>query len=150
MYNFKFADIGEGIHDGVILSWKVQVGDKVNDGDTLCVIETDKVNAEIPSPVDGVIKELGAKEGETVHVGETLAMIDDGTSTAEPEIKEETVEESPEVKEETNGSIHRRTISPSDDTSSESAEIKALVAEHHTDELKTAYLEQICKTNHFT
>ena len=55
-----------------------------------------------------------------------------------------------EVREETNGSIHRRTISPSDDTSSESAEIKALVAEHHTDELKTAYLEQICKTNHFT
>ena len=55
-----------------------------------------------------------------------------------------------EVEEETNGSIHRRTISPSDDTSSESAEIKALVAEHHTDELKTAYLEQIGKTNHFT
>ena len=55
-----------------------------------------------------------------------------------------------EVREETDGSIHRRTISPSDDTSSESAEIKALVAEHHTDELKTAYLEQICKTNHFT
>ena len=45
-----------------------------------------------------------------------------------------------EVREETDGSIHRRTISPSDDTSSESAEIKALVAEHHTDELKTAYI----------
>ena len=44
-----------------------------------------------------------------------------------------------EVREETNGTIHRRTISPSDDTSSESAEIKALVAEHHTDEVKTAY-----------
>ena len=44
-----------------------------------------------------------------------------------------------EVREETAGSIHRRAISPSDDTSSESAEIKALVAEHHTDEVKTAY-----------
>ena len=47
-----------------------------------------------------------------------------------------------EVREETDGSIHRSTISPSDDTSSESAEIKALVAEHHTGEVKTAY------TNH--
>ena len=48
-----------------------------------------------------------------------------------------------EVREETNGSIHRRTISPSDDTSSERAEIKALVAEHHTDELKTAYINHL-------
>lgn len=95
MYNFKFADIGEGIHDGVILSWKVNVGDKVKDGDTLCVIETDKVNAEIPSPVDGVITKLGAAEGETVHVGETLAMIDDGTGGA-PEVKEEVKETSTE------------------------------------------------------
>ena len=52
-----------------------------------------------------------------------------------------------EVKEETNGSIHRRTISPSDDTSSESAEIKALVAEHHTDELKTAYINHLNTSN---
>ena len=52
-----------------------------------------------------------------------------------------------EVEEETNGSIHRRTISPSDDTSSESAEIKALVAEHHTDELKTAYINHLNTSN---
>ena len=48
-----------------------------------------------------------------------------------------------EVREETDGSIHRRAISPSDDTSSESAEIKALVTEHHTDELKTAYINHL-------
>ena len=48
-----------------------------------------------------------------------------------------------EVREETDGSIHRRTISPTDDTSSESAEIKALVAEHHTDEVKTAYTNRM-------
>ncbi len=52
-----------------------------------------------------------------------------------------------EVREETNGSIHRRTISPTDDTSSESAEIKALVAEHHTDELKTAYINHLNTSN---
>ena len=45
-----------------------------------------------------------------------------------------------EVKENTDGAINRRTISPLDDTSAESDEIKALVAEHHTDSVKSAYL----------
>ena len=53
MYEFKFADIGEGIHEGNILEWKFNEGDEVNEGDTLVIVETDKVNAEIPSPVSG-------------------------------------------------------------------------------------------------
>jgi pyruvate dehydrogenase E2 component (dihydrolipoamide acetyltransferase) len=79
MYNFKFADIGEGIHEGKILEYNFKVGDKINEGDTLVVIETDKVNAEIPCPVDGTIKELGPDVGKIVNVGETLAIIDDGS-----------------------------------------------------------------------
>ena len=51
MYDFKFTDIGEGLHEGQILKWFFKVGDTVKEGDTLCVVETDKVNAEIPSPV---------------------------------------------------------------------------------------------------
>lgn len=56
MYDFKFADIGEGIHEGRILKWFFKEGDKVKEGDTLVVIETDKVNAEIPSPADGTLE----------------------------------------------------------------------------------------------
>lgn len=93
MYNFKFADIGEGIHEGVILEWKFKVGDTIEDGETLVLIETDKVNAEIPSPVTGVIKELGPDQGEIVRVGETLALINEGddieTSTPEPIVEGE-------------------------------------------------------------
>tara|TARA_R100000234_G_C4999583_1_gene179668 strand:- start:1125 stop:1328 length:204 start_codon:yes stop_codon:yes gene_type:complete len=51
-----------------------------------------------------------------------------------------------EVKENTDGAINRRTISPLDDTSAESDEIKALVAEHHTDSVKNAYLTAISRT----
>ena len=51
-----------------------------------------------------------------------------------------------EIREETDGAIHRRTISPIDDTSAESEEIKALVAEHHTDSVKSAYTTAISKT----
>ena len=84
MYEFKFADIGEGIHEGQILKWLVKVGDKVKDGQSLVVVETDKVNADLPSPVSGVVKKLGAAVGETIHVGETLVWIDEsGSATAE-------------------------------------------------------------------
>ena len=94
MIDFKFADIGEGIHEGVILKWHFEVGDKVAEGETLCVIETDKVNAEIPAPESGILKKRGAEVGETIHVGETLAIIDDGSGeSTEEEPKEEPKEE---------------------------------------------------------
>lgn len=84
MYDFKFSDIGEGLHEGKILKWYFKVGDKVKEGDTLVVVETDKVNAELPSPVNGVIIKLGAAEGEIIHVGETVVLIDDGKGSEEP------------------------------------------------------------------
>lgn len=77
MYDFKFADIGEGIHEGRILKWNYAVGDAVKEGETLVIIETDKVNAEIPSPVSGTVVSLGAKLGETIHVGETLVVLNE-------------------------------------------------------------------------
>lgn len=92
MYAFKFADIGEGIHEGKILKWHFKVGDKVKEGETLVVVETDKVNAELPSPVDGIIESIGAKEGETIHVGEVLVNINDGSVTEAPK-KEQAKEE---------------------------------------------------------
>jgi len=81
MYEFKFADIGEGIHEGTVLEWKFKVGDKVKEGETLVIVETDKVNAELPSPVDGTIVSIGAQEGEEIHVGQVIVTIDDGSGT---------------------------------------------------------------------
>lgn len=94
MYDFKFADIGEGIHEGKILKWLIKQGDLVQEGETLVIIETDKVNAEIPSPVSGKLMKLGANIGEIIHVGETLVLIDEGNSQNMHEaIKHEVVEE---------------------------------------------------------
>jgi pyruvate dehydrogenase E2 component (dihydrolipoamide acetyltransferase) len=99
MTDFKFADIGEGIHEGVILKWFFEVGDTVKEGDTLVIIETDKVNAEIPSPEAGVILKRGPEVGETVHVGDTLALIGEkGDSVDAPKTeapKEPVKEEAP-------------------------------------------------------
>ncbi len=100
MYQFKFADIGEGIHEGKLLKWEVKAGDKVEDGDTLFTVETDKVNAEIPCPVDGTIKELKFKEGDVIHVGDVVVVIDDGSSaSAAPE------KPAPPVQEEDTGGV---------------------------------------------
>src|SRR5690554_3348295 len=84
MYDFKFADIGEGIHEGTILQWLVKEGDEVKEGDTLVIVETDKVNAELPAPVSGKITQLGKKEGELINVGETVVVIDDGSGAPAP------------------------------------------------------------------
>ena len=83
MYEYKFSDIGEGIQEGKILEWVVEKGDEVEDGDTLVVVETDKINAELPAPVDGIIVKLGAEEGDTIEVGDLLVVIDDGEDTEE-------------------------------------------------------------------
>lgn len=96
MYDFKFADIGEGIHEGQLLKWNYKVGDQVKEGSTICVVETDKVNAEIPAPVSGVVVKLGVEVGQTIYVGETLMIIDDG-SKPKTEVANETKKEAPKL-----------------------------------------------------
>ncbi len=92
-FDFKFPDVGEGIHEGKILQWKVEVGQPVKVGDIIAVVETDKVVAEIPSPKDGKIVKLNGAEGQIIHVDDVLAVIDiEGT---EPEV--EVVEEASTV-----------------------------------------------------
>ncbi|WP_026478028.1 dihydrolipoamide acetyltransferase family protein [Alkaliphilus transvaalensis] len=78
MIEFKLPDIGEGIHEGVLLKWLVAVGDEVKEGDSLCEIETDKVNAELPAPATGKIAKLNGEVGETIYVGNVLVVIDTG------------------------------------------------------------------------
>lgn len=89
MKDILFADIGEGIHEGVLRQWAVQAGEAVKEGQTLFFVETDKVTAEIPSPVDGKVAGLMAQVGETIKVGQTILRIDDGSDSlkTEPEQK---------------------------------------------------------------
>ena len=64
-YEFEFPDVGEGIVEGELLSWKVAEGDVVAEDQTLAEVETDKAVVEIPSPRAGRILKLHAAEGET-------------------------------------------------------------------------------------
>ncbi|HEY9686205.1 MAG TPA: dihydrolipoamide acetyltransferase family protein [Coleofasciculaceae cyanobacterium] len=87
-FEFKLPDIGEGIHEGEIVQWLVKPGDYVREDQAIVEIMTDKVTAEIPSPVSGVIQELRGKEGEVVKVGAVITVIDEkaaeGAVSAQP------------------------------------------------------------------
>ena len=74
-YEFKFPDVGEGIHEGEIVKWLVKEGDKVKADQPLGEIETDKAVVEMPSPKSGKILKLHVAAGGIIHVGETMVTI---------------------------------------------------------------------------
>jgi pyruvate dehydrogenase E2 component (dihydrolipoamide acetyltransferase) len=76
-FEFKFPDVGEGITEGELLSWKVKEGDVVTEDQTLAEVETDKAVVEMPSPRAGRVARLHAEEGETIEVGQVIVTIDD-------------------------------------------------------------------------
>jgi len=69
---------GESVQEGTILEWSVQVGDTVQEGDTVVELSTDKVDMELPAPVTGTIAEILAAAGETVRVGDVIARVRPG------------------------------------------------------------------------
>ncbi len=68
--------MGESIHEATILEWNKQPGDHVEEDETICLTQTDKVDSEIPSHVEGTLKEILFPEGEVVAVGTVIARID--------------------------------------------------------------------------
>src|SRR3989338_4425404 len=75
VYEFRFPDVGEGIHEGEIVKWFVKEGDKINADQPLWEIETDKAIVEMPSPKTGKILKLHVQAGGTIHVGEIMVTI---------------------------------------------------------------------------
>ncbi len=75
--------LGESVTEGTIGKWLKQPGDSVEKYESIAEVITDKVNAEIPSPVSGVIKELKVEEGATVPVGTEILSIEEVGAAAE-------------------------------------------------------------------
>lgn len=74
-YEFRLPDLGEGVAEGEIARWLVQVGQTVAEDDPLVEIQTDKTTVEIPSPAAGVVTRILVAEGELVPVGTPLISI---------------------------------------------------------------------------
>ncbi|MHC5016239.1 MAG: dihydrolipoamide acetyltransferase family protein [Planctomycetota bacterium] len=88
--HFILPDLGEGVHEAELISWKVEVGQTVQEHQTLTVqehqtlaeMETDKALVEVPSPWAGVIKELKGGEGDILKVGSILVTYETGSAEA--------------------------------------------------------------------
>ncbi len=73
---FRLPDVGEGLTEAEIVSWKVQPGDTVKTNDIIVEIETAKSLVELPTPFAGVVSEILVPEGQTVDVGTPIIAVD--------------------------------------------------------------------------
>ncbi|MFD2761671.1 2-oxoglutarate dehydrogenase complex dihydrolipoyllysine-residue succinyltransferase [Lentibacillus juripiscarius] len=114
MNEIKIPELAESITEGTISEWLVKKGDKVEKGDAVVELETDKVNVEVNTDYAGVITEIVRDEGEDVEVGDVIAKVDengeagadasgasDNTSGEAAETKEEAPQETPAAKADT-------------------------------------------------
>ena len=72
--------LGESITEATISKWLKNKGDSINVDEAIVELETDKVNLEVPSPVDGILTAINFKEGDTVEVGAVLGEISSGST----------------------------------------------------------------------
>ena len=80
----KAPVLPESVADGTIATWHKKVGEAVKRDENLLDLETDKVVLEVPSPVDGVLKEIKFQEGDTVTSSQVVAIIEEGAVAAAP------------------------------------------------------------------
>ncbi|HTD97167.1 MAG TPA: biotin/lipoyl-containing protein, partial [Edaphobacter sp.] len=76
--------MGESITEGTITKWLKKTGDTIQRDEPLFEISTDKVDAEIPSPAAGTLKEIKIAEGTTVQINTVVCTIEEGASASAP------------------------------------------------------------------
>ncbi|WP_424768896.1 dihydrolipoamide acetyltransferase family protein [Paenibacillus sp. sgz302251] len=75
-FEYRFPELGEGLHEGEIIKVHIKVGDTVTDDDIIMEVQNDKAIVEVPCPVNGKVLEVLVKDGQVCHVGEVVAIID--------------------------------------------------------------------------
>ena len=83
MTTIKMPQLGETIVEGTILKWLKKEGESIERDEALFEISTDKVDTEVPSPVNGTVSKILIEEGQTVPVGTDLAEIAEEGAEAE-------------------------------------------------------------------
>ena len=81
---FTLPDVGEGVAEGELLEWHVEPGDTVSEDQVVADVETDKAVVDVPSPVNGTVRELLAESGEVVPVGDVIITFDVEGEETEP------------------------------------------------------------------
>ena len=81
--------LGESIVEATVVKWLKNSGDLVERDEPIVELETEKVNLEVPSPLDGILSEINAKEGQVVEVGAVLGLVSAGKTQLKKEITPE-------------------------------------------------------------
>ena len=116
-FDIIMPKMGESIEEATITNWFVKEGDKVEEEDVLLEIATDKVDSEIPSPVEGVVKKILFRQDEVIAVGTVIAVIGlDGGG------------ESPQTNEEESASTEPENLLPEQEVSSDTSALEAVVS----------------------
>ena len=74
-FKIQMPKLGESVQEATITKWFVKEGDRIEEDEPLFEVATDKVDSEIPSPVDGIIKQIRFQLNDVVPVGEIVAII---------------------------------------------------------------------------
>jgi pyruvate/2-oxoglutarate dehydrogenase complex dihydrolipoamide acyltransferase (E2) component len=96
LVDVTMPQMGVSVAEGTIVGWRVEVGDRIGADQAICDITTDKIDTEVPAPVDGVVAEILVAVDETVAVGTVLARIATAGSGAAPDAPPATPEPSAE------------------------------------------------------
>ena len=83
-FEYRFPELGEGLHEGEIVKMHIKPGSAVTDEDIIMEVQNDKAIVEVPCPVNGKVLEVLVKDGQVCHVGDIVAIID-----AEGEVPEQ-------------------------------------------------------------
>ncbi|MBV8425456.1 MAG: 2-oxo acid dehydrogenase subunit E2 [Candidatus Eremiobacteraeota bacterium] len=81
----KMPQLGETVTEGTVAQWLKKPGDHIEKYEAFVEVSTDKVNAEVPAPVTGVLREIIVREGETVPTGAPIAVIEEVGAPDQPE-----------------------------------------------------------------
>ncbi len=119
----KVPILPESVSEATVATWHKQVGDEVSIDENLVDIETEKVVLEVPSTVNGVIKEIKVEEGATVGEQDIIAIIEEGASAAA----------TPKAEETSAPAVETSAESASDDSDKLSPAVRKMVAENNID-----------------
>lgn len=75
-FEYRFPELGEGLHEGEIIKMHIKAGDKVTDEDIVMEVQNDKAVVEVPCPVNGTVLEVFGSDGAVFRVGQVVAVID--------------------------------------------------------------------------
>lgn len=92
IFKLVLPKMGESVSEATLTKWVKAIGDRINEDDTVVEVATDKVDSEVPSPVQGVLKEILFEEGQVAQVGDVIALLEIAGDVEEDSVAMETSE----------------------------------------------------------